>query len=442
MLKNKKIRIVTLILILLLGFYARLVNYDVWPREGATFDEYAWPWLGISLIQKGVPMSWSPHGQYQDYEIKIYREAPFRIVKPYLEHPPLFGLISGGYALLSGVKNMFDSDYLNPQNLRKFSLFLGTLSIFMIYLFTSKIYDFKMGFLSSLLYATIPSISVGSRLLQNENFMIPVWLLTLWLLAYYLENKKRKLLWLIAFISAIMLWAKVPWGVIGISVVGILFYQKRYKDCLPIIGSLIFSLGLFFLYGYHWDWPVFIGLWGLQLSRYDIGLQTILSIFTHPFLTDRQFIDGWIYFSWLAIFIILKNFRKHFFILIPFLTYFLFYVWAVPGVQMQGWYRYPFFPFLIIATTYLILQLIKVPSLLALVFQFFIGSSAFRNGWEPIFGISFGLFRALLIFWSLPILLYLFISRKFKKIYQASFLSWLIIFILLNLSSSHLYNEQ
>lgn len=442
MLTNKKIKTLIVLLILLLGFFARKINYDRWPREGATFDEFAWPWLGISLLQKHVPMSWSPHGQYKNFELKIFRDARFRIVQPYLEHPPLFGLISGAYSLLAGASGMYDPDFIRPTQLRKLSLALGTISVFLVYLLSSKIYDQKTGRLASLLYATVPSVAVGSRLLQNENFMIPVWLVSLYLLFLYLEKKKKVFLRLTMIISALMIWAKIPWFVIGASVGAILFLKGRRRDCLSIGLSLAISLALFFVYGYFWDWPTFIGLWGLQLARYDIGLQTILSIFTHPFLTDRILIDGWIYFGWLAMFILLGQFKKHLWIVTPFLIYFLFYVWAVPGIQMQGWYRYPFFPFLIMAIAHLIIRLIEEPSLLALVFQFIVGSTAFLNGWEPIFGISFSFFRLLLLAWALPALFFFFISKRFKKFYQFSLTFWLIIFILLNISTCRLYNEQ
>lgn len=442
MLVDKKLRIILLSFILLIGFYARFVNYSIWPREGATFDEFAWPWLGISLIKDKIPMSWSPHSQYKNYKILIFRKAPFRIVWPYLEHPPLFGLLSGSFALLTGAKNMYDADYVNPQNLRKLSLFLGTVSILFIYLLVSKLYDYKMGFLSSLLYATIPSIAVGSRLLQNENFMIPVWLLTLYLLSNYLETGKKKLLWVVALISAVALWAKIPWLVIGTSVCGILIYKRRWKDCFPVSSLIFLSLGLFLLYGYYWNWELFINLWRLQLTRYEIGLEGILALFTLPHLTDRFLVDGWIYFGWLAVFMILRDFKKHFFIIIPFLTYFLFYVWAVPGGAAQGWYKYPFYPFLIIAISYAIIEMIRSPSFLALVFQFMVGSSGFKLGYEPLFGIETFLFRSLILLWSLPILVYFFLGDKFKKLYQRSFVFWLAVFLLLNISATRLYNEQ
>jgi hypothetical protein len=121
-----------IIAILLLGFLLRWHNHTTWPREGATFDEYAWTWLGINLIQKGVPISWSPHPQYK---IRTHYVAPggarFWLVEPYLEHPPLFGLVAGGYALARGVPDMYR---VTLPVMRELALVLGVLAIYMVYL--------------------------------------------------------------------------------------------------------------------------------------------------------------------------------------------------------------------------------------------------------------------------------------------------------------------
>src|SRR3989344_1320815 len=105
---SNKLIFVFFIFILLLGFLLRNYNLYTWPREGATFDEYAWTWLGINLIQKKIPLSWSSQPQYKNQKIIIYRDASFSLVMPYLEHPPLFGLVAGGFALVNGTKDMYD----------------------------------------------------------------------------------------------------------------------------------------------------------------------------------------------------------------------------------------------------------------------------------------------------------------------------------------------
>ncbi|EKD67349.1 MAG: hypothetical protein ACD_48C00466G0003, partial [uncultured bacterium] len=57
---------IILICILLLGFFLRKHDFLTWPREGATFDEFAWTFQGLSIWEKGIPTSWSPHAAYKN----------------------------------------------------------------------------------------------------------------------------------------------------------------------------------------------------------------------------------------------------------------------------------------------------------------------------------------------------------------------------------------
>lgn len=59
-----KAYILFLILIIFLGIGLCWANLSTAPRHGATFDEFAWTWLGINLIQNQTPVSWSSQPQY------------------------------------------------------------------------------------------------------------------------------------------------------------------------------------------------------------------------------------------------------------------------------------------------------------------------------------------------------------------------------------------
>src|SRR5260370_13500642 len=144
-----RFKYVILIGIILLGFLLRSNNLYTWPRLGATFDEYAWTWLGISLIQNHLPTSWSPHLVYSNAKDITYQKTHFRLVTPYLEHPPLFGLVAGSYALVSGVKDMY---HLDLQHVRGLALILGIIIILIVYFFASMIYDVSIVHFAEFLY--------------------------------------------------------------------------------------------------------------------------------------------------------------------------------------------------------------------------------------------------------------------------------------------------
>lgn len=426
--------------IILLGFLLRFHNFHTWPRVGATFDEYAWTWQGMNLLQTGIPKSWSPHPQYENANSIIYQKTHFRIVQPFLEHPPVFGLVAGSFAILNGVSDMYD---VSIVKIRPLALILGVISIFLIFLLTKELYSIRIGLLSALLYATIPTIVIGSRIVQNENFFIPVWLCVLYLTAKYIKGKRKIFRNLVIILCSLLVLAKIPWIAAGISIFGIFIFYKKYKDALLILFGVIFALFLFTAYGYYYDWDLFVNLWKLQANRYDIAFNSIYALFQKPFLVDRYYTDGWIYFGWFAFILLLaKDLRKYIFIVTPLLAYFLIYLAGIPDEAGHGWYRYPFYPFLIISIALFIKEYFVKNFALSFIFLVFIGTSLFQLTWEVMFGFSYAIFRLMIISWGLVLIPLYFNNSKTVKMARLVGYSWLLIYFLINIWAIMTYNEQ
>lgn len=435
-----KFKYLFLLLILLLGFFLRFNNLTVWPRTGATFDEYAWTWLGISLIQQHKPISWSPHGQYINRKPITYQKTHFVLVTPYLEHPPLFGLVAGSYALLNGVRNMFQVDV---THIRGLALLLGVISIFFVYLFSSELYGVEIGLLSALLYATIPTVVIGSRIVQNENFFIPFFLLALYFITNYIKTKSSRYRNGAAIVCGLLTLAKVPWFSATVAIVLILLYLKQYKDITKFLAIVIPLFSLFLIYGFLLDAKLFVSLWQLQLHRYDITFNSFFALFTSPYLADRYMIDGWIYFGWFAVFLLLtKDFRKHYSILFAFLAYFAVFVFAIPDEPGHGWYRYPFYPFMIIASALFIKEYFNKNYFLTFFFLMFTGLALLQFSWAASFGFSFFVFRFFLFIFGSSLLPVFFHQKKLMKLsHIVNYASFIILF-LLNIWVVLNYNEQ
>ena len=237
--------VIILLVIFCLGFSLRYHNFYIYPRHGATFDEFAWTWLGINLIQRQTPISWSSQPQYTNKKHLIYQGAAFWIVTPYLEHPPLFGFVAGSSALINGAKDMYS---VNLHNMRKLSLFLGLFSIVMVFVLTNSLYGRYISLLSTIMYATIPTLVIGSRIVQNENFLIPCWLLAIFLIKKYLDTGKKRFRNIAAIIAGLLSLAKVPWLVVGVSLGMILSYKGRWKDAF-LVGAITFIIFSLFIIG-------------------------------------------------------------------------------------------------------------------------------------------------------------------------------------------------
>lgn len=436
---DRKILVFLFLSILALGFILRSHNLTTWPRQGATFDEYAWTWLGMNILQKGVPESWSRHPQYKAREDIIYQKTAFTIVKPYLEHPPLFGLVAGSFSMLNGTRDIFE---ITIQRIRPLALGLGLLSVLMVFLLSKEIFGKGVALLSSLLYATVPSVVIGSKIVQNENFLIPFWLLALYFIVKYLRSGKKKFRNIAAIIAGLLSLAKVPWLVVGLSLSMILSFHKKLKDAFFVGGVTLVIFSLFIIYGVYYDKNLFFSLWGLQLNRYDLGFSSIYALFQKPYLVDRFYLDGWIFFGWFSVLLLFKDLKKYVFIVLPFLAYFLVFLAGIPDEPGHGWYRYPFYPFLVISTALFIKEYFAKNWVLTFIFLAIVGTTLFENTWGNTFGFSYPLFRIAIMGWTF-ILLPLFITSK--SITRASKIvsfGWLTLFIFMNILSILNYNEQ
>lgn len=435
--KRKNLLISFLVIgIIFLGILLRRNNYYNVPRHGATFDEFAWTWLGINLINSGTPVSWSPHPLYKNREHLKYQGANFFIVKPYLEHPPLFGLVAGGFAKLRGVESMYE---VTLPKIRPLGLLMGISSILAIFLLIKSLYGIRVSMLTTLLYSTIPTVVIGSRLVQNENFLIPLWLFGLIFLQKYITTKKRIYRNLSILIVSLLPLAKVPWIAAGFSVFLILTYHKKWKDAFYTVLCTIIFFSLFLTYGIVLDKELFFTLWGLQLSRYDIAFDGLFSLFTKPLLVDWYYLDGWIYFGWFAVFYLFQNLKKHIFIILPFMAYLLMYVFAIPDEPGHGWYRYPLYPFLIAATGIFIDQQLRKTTFAIILFFYLTGFSLLQNVWHTFFGFSYNIYRGFILFTALPVFTSLWF-RGFEKCLRYFIYFMLGILILLNILAINTVN--
>ncbi|MFM6515047.1 MAG: glycosyltransferase, partial [Microcystis panniformis] len=89
-----------------LGAFLRIYNYDSLPPDNWTADEYAFAWSGMSLLQTGIPTSWSWLNPTDNFPTVVWeaKNIRYRLVTPWFDHPPLFGLLVGLFAILGGAK--------------------------------------------------------------------------------------------------------------------------------------------------------------------------------------------------------------------------------------------------------------------------------------------------------------------------------------------------
>lgn len=364
-----------LIVILLVAFYLRIQNFSKIPFPGESMDEYSFAWVGLSLIQLGTPIGISGIDGYKVTTFRyinvdqVFRGSakgnPFPINSPWFDHPPLLGLITGGFTFLMGGR-VFEDAQVNL--IRKPMIIFSVFSIFLLFFYLKKVFGIKEAIAASAIYASSPLAIISSRMVQAENLLIPIFLTSLISIYIYLEKQKTWLLWISAIIAGISLLVKLSGLAIILSNIFLILYFNSggVKKVIPqVITFAVVSCSffLFFIsYGEVFDINQFFSILTSNSNRvYSIGPAAFFDLVTTAKITSSRYLsDGFILAGWLSTFILFtfpsEKKKKEMYILIPLVCYLI--VFLLFGSEPYGWYRFPFLPFLFAAIArFLILTL-------------------------------------------------------------------------------------
>jgi len=363
--------ILTLVVILVIGYKLRLHDYSKIPFPGESTDEYSNSWVGLSLIEFGMPVGISDLSGYnKDYyryvnvdriHQSVVSFGPLSLHRPWFDHPPTMGLFTGGFAYLKGARVFEDT---TTSTIRKPMILLGTFSILLVSALAFLVAGPWVSILSGIIYATSPILVINSRMIQAENGYLPLFLLTLICLLLFEKQKKEYWLWLAGMFSALCITVKIPGGVAALSGIILLMTQNK-KYCIhKIKESILFAaisiLGFFafVVYGVAFDLGTFFNILLNNSGRiYGIGYNAINDLIIYTKITAQKALtDGWPLFGFLSLWI-LKAEKKTYYYRYLFLPFFIFLVvYLLVGSQPYGWYKIPFFPFLYISLSLLVVD--------------------------------------------------------------------------------------
>lgn len=355
-------RIVTFVSVVLLAFVLRFHHYALFPSVTANVDERAWTWAGASILSGEGPVSWSLFDSYAERNIYAVREehsAP--LVKPWLDHPPLFGLIPGLFHLLSGAEAL---DMPSQTAIRFPMVLIGALNAALLLLVAQKLFDTKTSTLLALLYASSPLIIFSSRLVVADNVLATIVLLALLVAAH---TKKA---WQLAVLSCLSMMIKVQGVFIGAGI-GLYFWlQKRYRQVGLVLLAAASGLALFAVWGWVHDWELFQAIFTSQSGR-STGLNALLHrFFFYPTLVTTP----WLFPSKTLLFVLgcigllsAGKTKKSVWALAQSLTlsFLLLGLASFDETNINGWYEYALYPTLFLGLGALIQRLFELKSGLA-----------------------------------------------------------------------------
>lgn len=367
---KKTILVLALAIISFLGYRLRIANYSQIPLPGESQDEYSFSWVGLSLIRVGCPIGISGIEGYPNYDYRyinvdrIFQNTaagnPQVINSPWFDHPPVLGLITGGFAYLKGARVFEDT---GTFLIRKPMIIIGSLAIILVFLVTLRLYGSLLtALIAALIYSTSPIIVVSSRMVQAENAIVIPLMLSLWSILSYRKTGKELWLWLAAISSGIATLFKL--SAFFIFIANTLYLLITSKEKRQYIHEIVITitvalsfLSLFFFYGATYDFKTFTNILKSNSQRfYGIGPNAIFTLITTSKITNLKYLtDGWLLAGWISYMLLfLKHYiarRKlqgHDLLLMSHITSFL-ATYILFGSEHYGWYRIPSYPLLTIS---------------------------------------------------------------------------------------------
>jgi 4-amino-4-deoxy-L-arabinose transferase-like glycosyltransferase len=360
---KKILQIIIVSIIVILALVVRKKQYSEIPIPGQSVDEYSYSWVGLSLIKTGMPVGISGLPGYQnrydryiniDRFMQVIPSDPLAINYPWMDHPPLLGLITGGYAYLKGADVFEDT---TATFIRKPIILISTISVLLVMIYCWLNYSFLTAIISGLAYATTPLVVLSSRMIQAENAIIPCMLTVMICLSLFIKRKRDIWLILVAVFSGLATLFKLT-GIVCYLIVFFVLLTKHKKLNSAFFNDFLFFLAvslpisfLFVVYGSVYGLENFKNIFFSNTNRfYGIGPSLLLELIRNQRLTQHKFLpEVWIITGWLAFLATLIKKPLKIIDRIPILaviSYLIIYI--LFGSQPYGWYTFPFWPLLII----------------------------------------------------------------------------------------------
>lgn len=415
---SKKILILLLSVIILSihlvhSFNLRSIGYDRIPEPYVVMDERTYIWQSLSIRKSGIPIGWVAElqsytkrigGNLNGFNITVdgkfpnfttYRDFPkpavavvemdygkglrhTQIVQPFLEKPPLGSLILGAL-VPNSIQRVED---LSPNDFRKMSLYLATLTEILIFLLGWQIVRNPFfGLLAAVLYGSIPTFILLSHYALLENVLTPLLLLMLNLLIWVNQHSAERLSNLGIFLAGVAagftaLTKQAGWPIIFAGIFILWFWKFPFRRILLFSVPAFLIGSLYFIWGLYLAPTLFVSLYLAEgVQKGFVGSLNLLANMMKINILNFPF-DGFWLGGFISIFFIPKEKR-----LIPIFASIiavLFGALILAGFN-NSWYLIPLIPFMSIAIAYLVWRVITQPTLfeIMLFFLTFFSSSFF-----------------------------------------------------------------
>lgn len=346
--------------VVLLGLTLRLHDYTLAPGFTDNADEVQFTWAGLNLLLHGDPYTWSYFPGYASYTRFNAFGTSYPLVHHWLDHPPLFSYLMGGWALLAGSRDMAAT---GPQVIRLPPILFSSAAVLVTYLLGRRLLGRWPALVGAALLALTPAAVLLGREAEPEALQAVLLLLALWAGLRLSEAAGGR--WALPLLLGCCLLAPLA-KVSGIAVAGsltvCLLASGRWRIAVAAAGAGIGGLLLWVAYGALIDWQLFLHITQLQAQNRR-GVMTGFDFINSVAGVNHRLRDGWWLLGWIGLgaLSLRQERRAALFLALPAVAYAatMMLLAGEQNTQQYGWYKWLVYPEVYLAAGWLAWEAVR-----------------------------------------------------------------------------------
>jgi hypothetical protein len=365
-----------------LGLVLRLHGLTSAPLFTDNLDEIQFAWAGLNLIQHGDAITWSYYPGYPAYQAFTAFGTTVPLVHHWMDHPPGFSLVVGGWLYLLGARGMTS---FNAVEVRMIPVACSTLTIPLVFALGRRFLGTPASLIGALLLATAPAAVLLGRVTEPEALQAVLLLVSLLLTARVVDGRAGR--WTVVALLACAVVSPLL-KVSGIAIGGIcaviLVTSGRWRLAGLLVGGAMAGVLVFVVYGAVVDWTQFVRTWSVQASN-RTGVMSAFDFIVANAGLNRRLRDGWWLLGWLGLALMAArgDRRRQLFLVWPVAAYALTML-VLAGekeVEQYGWYRVIVYPGVYLAAGWLAWEAVRLRSVALLAILLALGGATATNWW-------------------------------------------------------------
>ena len=376
----------------LLALLLRVHDVTQAPRFLDNLDELQFAWAGLGLIEHGDAYTWSYFSVYPQVTQLHIDGVSVPMVHHWMDHPPLYSLLSGGWVWLLGDRQL---GQVTAAQVRVIPVVCSTLTVPLLQLLGRSIAGQAPALLAAALLATSPAAVLLGRESEPEAAQAVLLLLALlacWRLLH--GGGVRRWLAVLVLCSVLAPAMKVSGVAVGVIAGVVLLAERRLWLAVWAGGATAGGLLIYVLYGALVDWPLFLQV-VLSQSQNRLDVLTAIAFITEPTGVNRTLHDGWWLLGWigLALCALLGRRNQRLLLVWPAAAYAatMLLLAGTKQTAAYGWYKLIVYPEVYLAAGVLAWTALRRLSLGLLVLLLVLGGTTATNwifagptgGWAP-----------------------------------------------------------